>query len=54
MEEELSTLQKKFASLENEFDNVNEQLQTAQTKLEAADKRTTEVRLHLHRSRFIT
>lgn len=43
IEEDLSTLQKKYTNLENEFDKVNEQFQEGTVKLEASEKRVTEV-----------
>jgi len=43
IEEELQTLQKKFTNLENEFDQVNEKYNEGTTKLEASEKRVTEV-----------
>jgi hypothetical protein len=43
LEEDLSTLQKKYANLENEFDKANEGLIEANTKLEASEKRVGEV-----------
>lgn len=43
LEEDLNTLQKKYANLENEFDKVNEGLIEANTKLETSEKRVNEV-----------
>lgn len=43
MEEDLNTLQKKYANLENEYDKANEGLIEANTKLEASEKRVSEV-----------
>ena len=42
-EEDLNSLQKKYANLENEFDKANEGLIEANTKLEASEKRVNEV-----------
>lgn len=42
-EEDLNVLQKKYTSLENEFDKVNEQYNEGVVKLEASEKRVTEV-----------
>lgn len=38
-------MQKKYANLENDFDNANEQLTAANTNLEASEKRVAEVSL---------
>lgn len=43
MEEDLNTLQKKYSNLENEYDKANEGLIEANTKLEASEKRLSEV-----------
>lgn len=37
------SLQKKYANLENDFDNVNEKLAEVTVKLEASEKKLTEV-----------
>jgi len=42
-EEDLNSLQKKYANLENEFDKANEGLIEANTKLEASEKRVNEL-----------
>ena len=44
LEEDLNTLQKKYANLENDYDKANEGLIEANTKLEASEKRCNEVR----------
>ena len=43
MEEDLNSLQKKYGNLENEYDNANEGLIEANTKLEASEKKVNEV-----------
>jgi hypothetical protein len=43
IEEDLTALQKKYTNLENEFDKVNEQYNEGVVKLEASEKRVTEV-----------
>lgn len=50
LEDDLSALQKKYAHLENEFDNANEGLTEAKTKLENSDKKATEVSTYNSRS----